>query len=386
MGETTSETPPVAARRCQNCGAPLLGEHCYACGQPVKGLVRHFSSIVGDFLDSVFNFDTRTLRTLGPLLFKPGFLTNEYFHGHRVRYVSPVRLFFFLCIAAFFALQLTINIDVGDLDQSTGLSRAETVAEAEAMRDKALQALRQAREQIPDAPGARVGMDQGIAQVEAEAQRRIDWLRQRDAAQARGEPVVPYGNDAGEDEEGFRFNGQPWDAKANPVALDWLPERGNAWLNQLIGRAKGNAKRIREEPRLLVEAFLTSLPQTLFVLLPIFALLLKVFYLFKRRLYMEHLIVALHSHAFLCAALLLLVGFSALRDLTGGTGFWHAALGWLEGLTGAWMPIYLLIMQKRVYAQGWPLTLLKYFLLGNLYLLLLSVGAAINLAVSVVAM
>ena len=49
---------------CANCGTPLLGEHCYACGQPVKGLVRHFSSLVGDVLDSVFEWDSRTPRTL----------------------------------------------------------------------------------------------------------------------------------------------------------------------------------------------------------------------------------------------------------------------------------------------------------------------------------
>lgn len=384
----TDSTPPVAARRCQNCGSPLLGEHCYACGQPTKGLVRHFSSIVGDFLDSVFNFDTRTLRTLGPLLFKPGYLSREYFHGHRVRYVSPVRLFFFLCIAAFFALQLTVDIDLGDLDETASLSRAETVAEAESMRDKALDAMRAARDRIPDAPGARVGMDQGIAQIEAEAQRRIDWLKARDAAQARGESVAAYVSDSGDDggDEDFVFNDKAWDAKSNPLIVSWLPERGNAWLNQLVGRAKDNAQRIREQPRLLVESFLQSLPQTLFVLLPIFALLLKVFYLFKRRLYMEHLIVALHSHAFLCAALLLVVGLGSLRDLSGGSGFWHGVLGWAEVLIGAWMPVYLLIMQKRVYAQGWLMTLFKYFLLGNLYLLLLSVGAMLNLAVSVVAM
>lgn len=170
-----------------------------------------------------------------------------------------------------------------------------------------------------------------------------------------------------------------------PLTVSWLPERGNAWLNQMVGRAKDNAQRIREQPRLLVESFLQSLPQTLFVLLPIFALMLKVFYLFKRRLYMEHLIVALHSHAFLCAALLLVVGCGALRDLA-GAGFWHIALGWIEVLIGVWMPVYLLIMQKRVYAQGWLMTVLKYFLLGNLYLLLLSVGAMLNLAVSLVAM
>src|SRR5690606_42006472 len=113
MSVETQATPPETAetpeRRCANCGIVLLGEHCYACGQPTKGLVRHFSSIIGDFMDSVFELDSRILRTLGPLLFKPGYLTNEYFDGRRVRYVSPVRLFVFLSIFAFFAAQWSFD-------------------------------------------------------------------------------------------------------------------------------------------------------------------------------------------------------------------------------------------------------------------------------------
>jgi hypothetical protein len=377
--------PAAAPRRCENCGAQLLGGHCYACGQPTKGLVRHFSSIVGDFLDSVFNFDTRTLRTLGPLLLRPGHLTNEYFHGHRVRYVSPVRLFFFLCIAAFFALQLTVDIDLDGGAQANAFASAETVAEVEKARDEILTDMREAREQIPDAPGARVGMDVGIAQVEANAKRRIAWIQQRDAAQARGETVAPY-PDEPDDDGRIQLNDKPWHPETNPVRVDWLPERGNAWLNQLIGRAQGNIERIQAQPRLLVEAFIEALPQTLFVLLPLFSLMLKALYLFKRRLYMEHLIVALHSHAFLCAAILLLVGLGVLRDQTSGAGFWYGLLGWFELGIALWMPVYLWLMQKRVYRQGWFMTTLKYIVLGNLYLLLLSIGAALNLAVSVVAM
>src|SRR5690606_8140241 len=66
--EPAAPAPTPAPRgACANCGTPLLGDHCYACGQPVKGLVRHFSSIVGDVLDSVFEWDARTPRTLCPL-------------------------------------------------------------------------------------------------------------------------------------------------------------------------------------------------------------------------------------------------------------------------------------------------------------------------------
>src|SRR5690606_7752881 len=91
---TTEASVPPPGARCGNCSALLQGAHCHVCGQPTLGLVRHFSTIFGDFVDSAFNLDSRTLRTLFPLLFRPGFLTVEYFAGRRVRYVSPVRLFF----------------------------------------------------------------------------------------------------------------------------------------------------------------------------------------------------------------------------------------------------------------------------------------------------
>ena len=38
--------------------------------------------------------------------------------------------------------------------------------------------------------------------------------------------------------------------------------------------------------------------------------------------------------------------------------------------------VYLLLMQKRVYRQGWTMTLLKYCMLGFCYCILLSIGIA----------
>jgi hypothetical protein len=424
--DETSKTPDAGAepaqatsRQCGNCGAQLLGEHCYACGQPVKGLVRHFGSILGDFFDSVLNLDARTLRTLAPLLVKPGYLSLEYFKGHRVRYVSPVRLFFFLCITAIFAVTVAFDFNEARLDsRQDDLARAQTVADAEHIRDEALKSLQEARDAVPDTPGARVGMDIGIQRVKDEAQDRIDWIRARDAAIKAGQPIPPWDAAADEDDDdggdaapaadaarasngtqgpppprrGLRvrtdqmqFNDRPWNAKTNPVTVDWLGERGNGWLNALIGRAQENAQAIEKKPRLLFDAFFGGLPQTLLVLLPVFALLLKVMYVFKRRLYMEHLIVALHSHAFLCAALLVMLLVYKLREAV-PPGFFHGALGFAEAAIWIWMPLYLLIMQKRVYRQGWIMTLLKFVILGTCYVVLLSVGAAVNLAVSLVAM
>ena len=43
-------------------------------------------------------------------------------------------------------------------------------------------------------------------------------------------------------------------------------------------------------------------------------------------------------------------------------------------------------MQKRVYGQGWPMTLLKYSVLGWCYVVLLSFGAAFTAIVGLVGM
>ena len=148
-------------------------------------------------------------------------------------------------------------------------------------------------------PGARNGVDAGATAIRNKAQKRIDALR---AAAAAGEPVPP----PTDDDSTISFNdGKPWDPKTNPLRVGWAPAFANDWLNAQIGRAKNNIARIKRDPNLIKDAVLGALPSTLFVLLPLFAVLLKVLYVFKRRLYMEHLIVALHSHAFLCLSLLL---------------------------------------------------------------------------------
>jgi hypothetical protein len=377
--------PTPAGAACGNCGTPLLGQHCYACGQPVKGLVRHFSSIIGDTLDSVFNLDTRILRTLGPLFAKPGFITREYFEGRRVRYVSPVRLFFFLAIVTFFVAQLTVDIgsDAIRMDGkgSNGTIRsAMTVAEVEKARDAQLAELAAAKEEMAGTPAAAgiPGIEAGEQAVRETAAKRIHQLR--DAA-AKGEPApVPM-----QEPINISFGGERWDAK-KPIDT-WLPAFGDRWLHQQMTRANDNMKRLKQDPGAFKNAVLSAVPTTLFVLVPMFALMLKLAYVFKRRLYMEHLIVGLHSHAFLCLDLLLVLLVRALEQaIAPGGGALAGLFGWIEGLLVAWMPLYLLLMQKRIYVQGWPMTLLKYGVLGTCYSILLSFAILASMGIGLVAM
>ena len=371
--------PVVEGPACENCSAALLGDYCYRCGQPVKGLVRHFSSILGDFLDSVLNIDARFPHTIWPLFARPGFLSLEYFAGRRVRYVSPVRLFFFVSILTFFVAQFVISgTDAFQFDEDDGsrIGRATTVAEVEKTRDEAIAKLDDAIAKAGKSPAATVGLRSAEAQVRTDAANRIRDLQ---AAATRGEPPPPP------TPETFSFDdGGAWDPKTHPVRINWMPAFANDWLNAQIGRARDNVSRMGTDSSRYKDALLGAVPSTLFLLLPLFAVMLKIAYVFKRRLYMEHLIVALHSHAFLCLDLLLVFGVIALDRVVAPDSFAGGVLNLVEVALFAWMAVYLLIMQKRVYRQGWPMTLLKYFALGTCYCVLLGIGIGLTALFSLV--
>jgi len=372
--------------------------------------VRHFSSVLGDFFDTVFNIDSRVIRTIGPLLLRPGYLSLEYFAGRRVRYVTPMRMFLFMSLLAFFAVQLSIDVDnddgkksdhgihFGTGTQNDSFADAKTIPEVVKARDEALAGIEQGRKGAANVPGVATAMDAAAKEIRAKADARIAELK-RPPAPGAGAPNTPPPVASGaprppgaaldtddENGPGYRgfdvklFSDKPWHPETNPLDIPWMPSAVDHSLNRRLKRAVDVGKSDDGQSS-MVKAMFNVLPQTMLVLMPIFALMLKIAYLFKRRMYMEHLIVALHSHAFIAATVTLLMGFGWLRGQAVDGGFAHSLLGWAIGLTSAWIPLYLLIMQKRVYGQGWPMTIAKYMVLGLCYSVLVSFALLVAMVV-----
>ena len=101
--------PPAASSDaptsvCRNCRTPLWGPYCSACGQRVLNLDLPLRHLLAEWASSVAAFDTRLLRTLWPLVRRPGFLTSEFLAGRRVRYVHPLKLYLAVSLVAFLVL------------------------------------------------------------------------------------------------------------------------------------------------------------------------------------------------------------------------------------------------------------------------------------------
>jgi hypothetical protein len=363
--EVVRDNPP-----CLNCDTPMLGEFCHHCGQPRRGMIRHLPGLLADFLDSVFNLDTRTVRTIWPLFAKPGFLSTEYFAGRRTRYVTPLRLYLFLSVIAFLAVAMVSQPQDqdGNAALTVGGPLESRIARIDANEKKQLERLEKDRAQLPASvyEMRRTQIVRG-----AEAEREEEREEMRSPTEVTPENPNPFGVQVMSD--------QPWHPVGNPIAVAFAPDAVNAWLNRKLAMLLVNAVETKKHPGKFIAALFGVAPQTLLMILPVFALLLKGFFLFKRRLYMEHLIVALHSHSFLCLVILCLVGANRIATWTAG---WPLVPGLMAGLATAlslWIPVYLLLAQKRIYGQGWPMTVFKYAWIGVFYLGLLGFGMIVNL-------
>jgi len=369
-------TPARPAPPCANCGAPMYGPFCYACGQPEKGMIRHLASVMSDVADTIFNVDSRIFRSIPALYFRPGHLTNEYFAGRRTRYVTPFRLFFFLCVIAFFAIQFTSMPDIITLDDGVslgGIESAQTPQELDERTQKFVEELESAQKAATISPKAAAKIGKEIDAAKEKSEKRRAYIIARAKAVADGKPVPADPAEHG----GIEIGGVEWTPTRESTRVAWLPDFANDKLFATAQRFKDNLSTLREHPARLAAGLFAVLPQTLFVLMPLFALLLKIAYIFKRRLYMEHLMVALHSHAFIFLSMLLLV----IVTLASGWAAGHAAalLPLLKLLLAAiwtWLFVYLFLMAKKVYRQGWFMTTVKFCCVGFCYTILLAFGIA----------
>lgn len=122
----------------------------------------------------------------------------------------------------------------------------------------------------------------------------------------------------------------------------------------------------------MFDGFKSNLPNIIILLLPVFALVLKLLYVRRNYFYVEHLIFGIHLHclAFALFSIVFIVEW-AFPDLEE-----------LLNVVYLWFFIYAFLAMKRIYSQSWIRTFVKFNFLGASYTLSLIVGLTLNLILS----
>jgi hypothetical protein len=275
---------------------------CRNCGAPLAGdycagcgqRVRELrlADVAGEALEDVTDLDSRLWRTLKGLLFRPGSVTADYINGRRARYVPPIRLYLVVSFAVFLVFSMTEGGPVVD-------------------------------------PG--VEIDPALLEE-------------------RGKGVfIPRTNEEGEQE--ILTPREYLEAEGLEDDIADMPP----WFRALVERMVTNAERMQGDPTAFTEGLSRRLPQMMFFLLPVFALLLWLFYLRSPHHYLQHLIFSVHYHT--VAFLLFLVMWPVNMLLPGDYG----------GIVTLVLLIYLPLALRRAYPGGTGVAVFKGLAVGLIY-------------------
>ncbi|MFW5951264.1 MAG: DUF3667 domain-containing protein, partial [Gemmatimonadota bacterium] len=365
-------------------------------------------TMVMDVLEDQFILDRRLPRTLGSLFFRPGHLTTEYVNGRRVRYIHPFRLYLvsslvFFLLLSFLSLRL-VRQTLGEEANATGPAAADA-----AVLDRTIEDLEATLADTLLAPGDREDARERLERLARQRQGlRADSLARvaarHDSALARLDVVLrdstipaPVRTALGANRAGIEQRRAVALARRDTLlgdttgAVTETPAPGEVTLAEAFGWEEEQPGElnvpgppavdsvvVRQLRRLgamtprdagvtVLETFLSYVPTMMFILLPVFAVVLKLLYVRRDRYYAEHFLFLLHVHSFvfmLATVMLLLRGLATL---------------WIEALLGLWILIYIYIAMKRVYGQGWLKTFVKYSVLGWTYVWILAVSVPVAL-------
>lgn len=420
-----SATNARPTRICANCETLLSGPFCHECGQSSSSIIRFFGSLVSELFDNVMSLDSRALRSLSALMIKPGFLTNEYIKGRRVHYVSPFRLFLFSSILCFFVLWL-VNLVSSDqavsvIDETQNaklqlpaemrttlfkdnpelqlkLKKEEFDQLSEQEWQVVAAKIRQANEKLNSIGMPAIKFDQRLVTSENADNTKAAVNSPSDSVSSEKEAALP--GKPQKEEKGNKYY-TPKETYYTPKKDHYVPKKkdGDSKVNIKISGLSGDSEeylqsklrswvdKIKSDPKEFVGDLLELIPKTMLFLLPIFALCMRLSYPFARRFYIEHLIHAIHGHAFLFLSIMLAVIFELIADgIPDSSGFFLGAIDAIarmfEVLVLVWIPVYFWMSLRNVYHQSWSLTTFKWFTLGVVYSVLFGIGTLVVIIIN----
>lgn len=294
---------------------------CPHCGQKTKEELT-FGVLFYNTINNYFSVDARFFKSFFPLLFKPGYLARRFIEGKRLLYLHPAKLFLFVSIVFFFLLTTTVvRNQVQEID--TVLKKTlEKPLISDGLKTKTQQVLDSVKIDSVLLPLK----EKNISEIDRKRAKTLDSLLSGNASNETLYKAMGMDEDAGY-----------FKRKFYEQSLKFYKQRNGGEI---------------------YEAIIDTIPLSLFILLPIFALILKLLF-YKGGAYTHHLVFSLYYFSFLFTifSFILIVNY-----------FWDTS--WIGFLLLLSTYLYLVIAIKRFYKKGWFSTFYKSALATFVYLMI----------------
>ena len=307
---------------CKNCNQKYRKNFmfCPHCGQQTKeqltvGLL-FYNTII-----NYFSFDARFFKSIQPLLFKPGYLARAFIDGKRSTYLHPAQLYLFISVLFFFLITtLVVSDNIKELDN--------TILNTSLV--------------LPKNEDSLIEKSQLISKTDSLERFAVE-----------NSNSITLG----------KFSSKKLDSLIGLKApekqiLMAMGMKENAGFLMKKFFAQGLKLYKQRSAGTLLNTINETLPIAVFVLLPIFAFLLKLFF-FSKGGYANHLVFSFYFFSFVFFVLTLQFVINLIIDIQ----------DWIDFLVILSIGIYLSVSVKQFYQIGWSSSILKTTLLTFFFLL-----------------
>ena len=331
---------------CKNCEQEFQEgfAFCPHCGQNSKEDLS-IRVLFYNTISNYFDIDARFFKSLIPLMFRPGYLARMFVEGKRLRYLHPAQYYLFASVIFFFIFSFQAREYNQKVDKALKKGfESENLLEFDSIQKKTLDSVKVAE------------LTQSLKDNQAITGMNPDEIEKLDSI------IVNSANSDNISRMNFGYDKHKLDSliAAGATEAEQLKAMGmkdddgflkKRFYTQLLKFQKNSGGGI-------LQAFIDSIPIALFILLPIFAFILKVFF-WRRGSFSHHLVFSFYYFSFL----FVLWGIILLANM-----LWEVP-GWINLTIGLSTYFYLLIAVKKFYQQGYILSFFKTGTVTFIYLL-----------------
>ncbi len=358
---------------CHNCDSPLEESYnyCPVCGQSNTDNNITFWILVKEFIDNYLGIDSKMAHSFLPFLLRPGSLTNRFQEGKIKHFIHPIRLYLVMSIFYFFTISFLLSgVNFTSIEQN---AKTNITAELDDLvkNDRLSQLADSVKVNfVPDSLRSEFSDAQTFNAL-------FDSISTK------------YGtnfDDLDIDLTGVKLpdeKKEPYFERMHRLARDTRIS-DNAFIDSLNNGGQGNINFFNETQTAHLKSqirkvfkndegfkgfMLGNLPLMMFILIPLFAGVLKLIYVRRNHLYIKHVVHALHVHSFayLMYAICLLIIFKVITESNFPGWNIEAVRGILAGVFFIGVSTYVYASFLKVYNQGWFKTLIKFNIVGWVY-------------------
>ncbi len=347
--------------KCLNCESTISENNnfCPNCGQVNDKSRLSLKQYFAEYLSGFFSFDNRFIKTVIPLIFKPGKVTREYIEGKRKKYVNPFQLYLNITIIFFLLIGLFSTIN--------NFKETQNISEVSQNDPKDLsKALDTINKILINENGKIKTADEDTEDAFINFELETDSIKNYDLQPENKKDTITSSTEKFfiKITEFMKYDNEHEDIDI-PTALNELGYEVNNWNIFYFSKAQ-NINKFTKDPNFIKsysDNIISKISVALFLLLPIFTLIVAILYIRNKYNYSEHLVFVFHTQTVFFILLIFFIIIDRIFKIK-----WGITLSIFLFLS------YLYIALRNFYKQGWFKTFAKYFILNFFYLILALIG------------